>query len=75
MQKNSIHTVPSKENSWVNVIAGSKKIKSKSKTKKSAETIGRKIAKQAKTEHFIHNKDGKIGEKNSYGNDTFPPRG
>ncbi|MBY0544383.1 MAG: DUF2188 domain-containing protein, partial [Gammaproteobacteria bacterium] len=30
---------------------------------------------QAKVEHFIHGKDGKIQERNSYGNDPFPPRG
>ncbi len=27
-----------------------------------------------KTEHLIHKKDGTIGERNSYGNDPYPPR-
>ncbi len=31
-------------------------------------------AKKKKVEHVIHNKDGKISDKDSYGNDPFPPR-
>jgi hypothetical protein len=27
------------------------------------------MAQKAKTEHLIHNKDGSVGERNSYGND------
>jgi hypothetical protein len=30
---------------------------------------GRDLARSRKTEHVIHNLDGKIGERNSYGND------
>lgn len=26
-------------------------------------------------EHVIHKQDGKIGEKNSYGNNPYPPQG
>lgn len=28
-----------------------------------------------KAEHVIHNKDGDIIERNSYGNDIYPPKG
>ena len=35
---------------------------------------GRAIARQKKTEHIIHKKDGSIGRKNSYGNDPNPPK-
>jgi hypothetical protein len=28
-----------------------------------------------RTEHLIHNLDGTIAERNSYGSDPFPPRG
>ena len=32
------------------------------------------LAKKLKVEHVIHNKDGKISDKDSYGNDPFPPK-
>ena len=35
---------------------------------------GREIAKRLKVEQTIHRADGVITEKNSYGNDPFPPR-
>jgi hypothetical protein len=44
-------------------------------TKDSAERAGRDTAKREGVEHLIHNKDGRIGERNSYGNDPFPPPG
>ncbi|MBK8983355.1 MAG: DUF2188 domain-containing protein [Ignavibacteria bacterium] len=36
--------------------------------------IARKIARNKKSELVIHNKDGKISDKDSYGNDPFPER-
>lgn len=33
------------------------------------------VAKNQKTELYIHGKDGKIREKNSYGKDPHPPKG
>jgi len=39
--------------------------------------IGRatNIAKEKHVEVFIHGRDGRIRERNSFGNDPFPPRG
>ena len=36
---------------------------------------GKIIAKNQKSELIVHGRDGKIREKNSYGNDNFPPKG
>ena len=44
-------------------------------TQKEAIKIGTDIAKNQKSELSIHGTDGKIREKNSYGNDPFPPKG
>lgn len=33
------------------------------------------MAKNDGVEHLIHNKDGTISERNSYGNDPYPPKG
>jgi hypothetical protein len=38
-------------------------------TKAEAQQAGRETAKRDGVEHVIHNKDGQIGERNSYGND------
>lgn len=66
-----IHTVPS-ANGWANKQGG-KEI-SHHHTKANAEVEGRRQAKRDETEHVIHNSNGRIGEKNSYGNDPCPPK-
>lgn len=43
-------------------------------TKAEAEKIARDIAKNQKSELIIHNKDGKISDKDSFGNDPYPPK-
>jgi hypothetical protein len=37
--------------------------------------IARKIARKEQSELIIHGKNGRIHEKDSYGNDPFPPKG
>jgi Uncharacterized protein conserved in bacteria (DUF2188) len=44
-------------------------------TKPPAVVQVRKLATRNKSELVIHNQDGKIGERLSYGNDPFPPGG
>lgn len=44
-------------------------------TQREAITYGREIAKNQQSELVIHNLKGRIREKNSYGNDPYPPRG
>ena len=46
-----------------------------SETKPPVIAYGRSYAKSIKGELFIHNMDGTIAERESYGNDPFPPRG
>jgi hypothetical protein len=43
-------------------------------TKANAVIAGRCYAKREHVEHTIHNRNGRIAEKNSYGNDPCPPR-
>jgi len=35
----------------------------------------RSIAQKQQSELFIHNREGQIRERNSYGTDPFPPKG
>ncbi len=42
--------------------------------KEEAVEKGRRLAMGNKSEHYIHNMDGTIGKRNSYGNDPNPPK-
>jgi hypothetical protein len=66
-----VHTVHDPGGIWVNKIAGVPV--SRHHTKENAVRRGRLIARRRKTEHAIHNPNGQIGRKNSYGNDPRPP--
>ena len=73
-RKTRIHTVPHGDR-WANYREGSLRVSNTAPTKAEAQEKGREMAKAAKTEHVIHNKDGSIGSRNSYGNDPHPPKG
>lgn len=62
-----VHTVY-KNDEWVVEIEGNGEVGSHS-TKEDAVAQGRAQAQQSKTEHVVHNQDGTIGDRHSYGND------
>ena len=68
MANGSVHTVY-KNDHWVNEIEGGAGFGGSHSTKEDAVAAGRSRAQQDNTEHVIHNQDGTIGERNSYGND------
>lgn len=74
MTKKPVHTVRHGDD-WANRREGSKKVSSTHPTQKEAAKKGREVARRDKTEHLIHGEDGKIRERNSYGNDPYPPKG
>lgn len=75
MAKN-IHTVYNSDRQrWESKAEGRQEPLSTHRTKENAIEKAAALAKKAKSEHLIHGKDGKIHERNSYGNDPFPPRG
>jgi hypothetical protein len=63
-----VHTV-FKRGEWVNEIEGGADFGGGHSTRERAKTAGRVRALRDRTEHVIHNEDGTIGERNSYGND------
>lgn len=71
---NQIHTV-SRPGGWGNLKAGASKVGKVYKTKAQAQAAGRSASMKLNSEHIIHNADGKIGSRNSYGNDPHPPKG
>ena len=63
-----IHTVW-KDDEWQNEVEGGDRIPGRDENKKEALEAGRSRALAVETEHVIHNQDGTISERNSYGND------
>jgi hypothetical protein len=73
MAKKPIHTVPMGKG------AGSTARRAprvgRADHKADAEAIGRQSAQRRRVEHISHRADGTIGERRSYGNDPYPPKG
>ncbi len=72
MGKNQ-HVVPSGKN-WAVKGAGNSKATKVVPTQEKAIKVAQKIAKNEKSEVVIHRPDGKIRDKDSYGNDPNPPK-
>lgn len=68
------HVVRS-DNQWAVRRAGATKASRVFTTQKEAVSYANTVARNNKTELFIHGKDGLIRERNSFGNDPFPPKG
>jgi len=73
MGKNQ-HVVPH-NNKWGVRGAGNEKVTKVADTQKQAINIAKEIAKNQKSEVVIHRPNGQIRDKDSYGNDPFPPKG
>lgn len=69
-----IHTIH-RPGGWGNKSAGASRVAKVYPTKAEAQAAGRQTAIKQNAEHVIHNLDGKIGEKNSYGHDPRNVRG
>ena len=73
MKKNQ-HVVPH-NNQWAVKGAGNTKATRVVDTQQEAIGIAKQIAKNQHAELLIHRPDGRIRDKESYGNDDCPPRG
>lgn len=74
MGKNQ-HVTHRPDGNWQVKGAGNSKATIITSTQKEAIKIATEIAKNQKSELLIHGMNGKIRDKNSYGNDNFPPKG
>lgn len=70
----NVHVVPNGIY-WAVIIEGNANPVRITGTQQSAIDFGKEIAKRERSELIIHGADGKIRQKDSYGNDSFPPRG
>ena len=74
MSKKGQHVVPS-AGGWSVKKAGASRASSTHGTQQEAIAAATQIARKQKTELYIHGRDGRIRERNSYGSDPYPPKG
>ncbi len=74
MSKPGQHVVPN-AGKWSVKKAGASKASSTHNTQADAIKTATKVAQNQKTEVYIHGRDGRIRERNSFGNDPHPPKG
>lgn len=72
----NIHTTYNKQaGNWRNISEGSTRPGKTFETKQEAQAAGRQIAQNRHVEHIIHNQNGQIGSRNSYGRDPRNVKG
>lgn len=73
MKKNQ-HVVLHGRGEWAVKGEGNRKAITVTKTQNEAISVAIRICKNQKSEVIIHGTNGRIRDKDSYGNDPFPPR-
>ncbi len=73
MTKRNYHSVPS-QSGWAVKKEGAPKAVSTHRTQAAAESATRQFARVNKVEAVYHKMDGRIKDKDSFGNDPFPPK-
>jgi len=74
MGKKNQHVVPH-QNGWAVKGAGNSRATSVHSTQAEAIKAARETAMEHKSEMFVHRQNGKIRERNTYGDDPYPPKG
>lgn len=74
MSKTNVHIVP-RDGEWAVVREGAERDSSHHGTQAEAIEAGRNTARREGVEIFIHRPNGQIRDRDSYGNDPFPPKG
>lgn len=68
------HVVPHPDG-WAVKSEGAGRATRVAETQREAMEIAREIAKNQGSERIVHGENGRIRQKNSYGNDPHPPKG
>lgn len=66
---------PNRNGGWDVKKGGAERATSHHDTKQQAVDKGREISRNQGTELRIHNRDGRISQSDSHGNDPHPPKG
>lgn len=70
----NVHVTPH-DDGWQVVRDGADRASSVHPTQADAETAGRSTARREGVEFLLHGRDGQVRERDSYGNDPYPPKG
>ena len=68
------HVVP-RDGKWAVRRTGASRVSRKFDTQREAIEAARDMARRQGTDLYIYGQDGRIRERNSYGKDSFPPKG
>jgi uncharacterized protein YdaT len=68
------HVVPHPDG-WAVKAEGAGQATRVTETQREAMEVAREIAKNQGSERIVHGENGRIRQKNSYGNDPHPPKG
>lgn len=74
MTKNGTHVVPRDNDGWAVRKEGASRASKIFTTQADAVKYARELAQKEKAELYVHRRDGTIRERDSYGNDPFPPK-
>ena len=74
MPRKGQHVVP-RDKKWAVRKSGADRVTRKYETQQEAIDAAREIAQNQRTEVYIHGRNGRIRERDSYGNDPSPPKG
>ena len=74
MSKSSQHVVPS-AGGWKVIKSGTTRASSLHTTQSGAIEAATRVARNQKTDLYIHGRDGRIRERNSFGNDPVARKG
>ncbi len=72
--KKNVHVTPRKEGGWAVQPEKSERAYRITETQAEAIKVAKVMAKNQESELVIHGKDGKIRDKDSFGNDPNPPK-
>jgi hypothetical protein len=73
--RKTTHVVHNPDGGWDIKQGGGEKSSGHFDIKQKAVDRAREISQNISSELFIHNMDGTIGQKDSHGGDSFPPKG
>jgi Uncharacterized protein conserved in bacteria (DUF2188) len=75
MANGDVHTTYRRDtDEWANKREGGDRASGLYDTKAEAQAAGRDLARDSGAEHYIHNRDGQIGERNTYPRSRDPRR-
>ncbi len=74
MNRKSYHVVPGMDGGWNVRKGGAERASKHFEKQEQAIDWARSASRSAKSELYIHRRDGTVRQKDSHGNDPLPPR-